>query len=704
MNSDFTVIKLPKPLQDYLDERSGEGNRNERLKNAAMQARDCRWSEEATMTRLLPLAVDRDGLPEREVAATIRSMFSRPARLMPHGASGEAPAKITFTKRSEKPVKHKEIDYELESDFKLPEPMLNGPMMLLENLYNSGEFIFFQGARYDPAADDEKEKPDPYMQDVWARDALLKILKERTGGELGKIEGFDARKGLYFAINPVNKTSHARKKEDIAEYRYALIEFDTIPKEEQYQLLIKSKIPLAAITDSGHASIHGIVKINAGRDEALFKARREVIVEHFRKYNPDTNTADITRLSRFPGVVRADFDKGAQHLLSLAVGLPSWEEWETEIIIEKDGLPAIEDMFNLVSDLDAGKLVEPKEVIVGIAHEGCKLGLSAASKAKKTWVLADLAASVCSGTKWFNHLQCNKGPVLYLNMELPKFFMAKRVKMILDAKGLKLEPGMFQVINLRGFAAHLQELRPKLEHAIEHMPFSLILLDPTYKLMPGGDENGTGDTSSLLNEMERLAVKSGALVAFASHFSKGNQSAKNAIDRSSGSSVFGRDPDSIIVMTEHKEHDALTIDLILRNHAPTEQFVIKWETPLFQIDKDLDPSALAEDPTAKGKKKEKEEHATFLGPADAKRLSEFKEYLAANPADSKNKVVEAGMRIFKLSKPTFVTRLHQMITDGQIKVIDTGIKSGRDTTKNYVWVEKTPEPEPESSGVGKVGK
>lgn len=684
------VIRLPKPLQDYIDYKTAPGNRNIALLAAAVQARDCRWTQGQSEARLIPLAVDRDGLKEVEALRTINSAYTREPRDAPRGgvagySSPTSARTVKITTKKDSPV----IIYDLEPDFKIPDPIVSPAIALLEALYQPHERVYFIGAKLDEGVD-TKERPDGESVIVYDRDILLKILREKTGGSLAKI--FDTEKGLYFNLNPLRKHSERRRKEDMVEFRYALLEFDSIPMEEQFQVLIKSKIPLAAILDSGHHSVHGIVKINAGNDEALFKARKAMINEHFRAYKPDPNTDDVTRLSRFPGVHRLDFEKGEQKLLKLGVGCEDWDAWEREVMVEQDGLPSIKDMFNLLADVESGKLIEPEEVIVGVAHKGCKLGVSAASKARKTWVLADLAASVVTGSKWFDRLKCNKGKVLYLNMELPEFFMANRVRMILEKKGLTLEKGMFHVINLRGFAAHLQELRPKIEHAIESMEgLTLILLDPTYKLMPGGDESGTSDTSLLLNEMERLAVKSGALVAFASHFSKGNQAFKSAIDRSSGSGVFARDPDSIIVMTEHKAADALTVDMILRNHTPVDSFVIKWDMPIFTVDKELDPAELAE---PKIVKKAPADEGFVLTPGKRKIL---KEWLDANPENSQRKLIGFLMthrsKLWKAGRERVIYALIPWLEENCIESFE-GEKEGKKPTLHYRYVETVKKPEP----------
>jgi hypothetical protein len=272
--------------------------------------------------------------------------------------------------------------------------------------------------------------------------------------------------------------------------------------------------------------------------------------------------------------------------------------------------------------------------------------------------------------------------VLYLNMELPEYFMAKRVRMILDARKTSIEPGTFHVINLRGFAAHLELLRPKLEHAIEKMDFSLIVLDPTYKLMPGGDENGTEDSSRLLNEIERLAVKSGALCAFASHFSKGNQATKRAQDRISGSGVFARDPDSIVILTEHVEDMAFTVDFILRNHPPVTPFVVKWDFPLFVLDTELDPESLKEE-VKKGGRPLKPINITEA------RKNAVEKFIKTNPGVSQNDLVEELERLFKLSDKTVRTRVIPELEKIGL-VVDK-------TTSSYSFSWKNPE----SEGCGK---
>ena len=74
--------------------------------------------------------------------------------------------------------------------------------------------------------------------------------------------------------------------------------------------------------------------------------------------------------------------------------------------------------------------------------------------------------------------------------------------------------------------------------------------------------------------------------------SLGNASGKETIDRISGSGVFARDPDSLVMFTKHEEEGAYTVEPILRNFPPVPPFVVQWAYPLFRRDGSLDPTRL----------------------------------------------------------------------------------------------------------------
>lgn len=237
-----------------------------------------------------------------------------------------------------------------------------------------------------------------------------------------------------------------------------------------------------------------------------------------------------------------------------------------------------------------GLPVEPAELVEGLLHQGSKLIYGGPSKSFKSWALLDLSISVAAGVPWmgFNTVQ---RPSLYVNLELQDFAINKRIRAICSAKGIPVPP-LFSVWNLRGHACPLDQLIPELLAQIEGEGYGLIVPDPIYKTLAGRDENAAGDIGRVCNEIELLAVQTGAAVAFGAHFAKGDASKKESIDRIAGSGVFARDPDSILVATYHEEKDSLTISATLRNFPPREDFVVRWEFPLLVPNPTLDPAAI----------------------------------------------------------------------------------------------------------------
>ena len=263
-------------------------------------------------------------------------------------------------------------------------------------------------------------------------------------------------------------------------------------------------------------------------------------------------------------------------------------EWSEDLIADQSRsrqLPLITSAEELLRTPSP----KPPEVVQHLLHQGSKMVLGGASKTNKTWVLTDLAISVACGAQWWG-FETNQGRVLYVNFELAPPFFAERIKAVASAKGLN--PGTeLDVWNLRGHGADFDQLYPQIvERAGQR--YVLVILDPTYKVLGQRDENRAGDIASLLNRFEQLAVETEAAVAFGAHFSKGNQAAKDSIDRIGGSGVFARDPDTILTMTRHEVDGAFCVEPILRNHPPTQPFVVRWQFPLMQCDESLDPRKL----------------------------------------------------------------------------------------------------------------
>ena len=278
-------------------------------------------------------------------------------------------------------------------------------------------------------------------------------------------------------------------------------------------------------------------------------------------------------------------------------------------IVGSSRLPAIVDAFEML----ATPTEPPAELVHGLLHKGSKLVLGGGSKTFKTWTLLDLALSVSHGEPWLS-MKTAKGRVLYLNLEIQPWAFQQRIRSISLAKNIRIIPGQLDCWNLRGHAADFSILLPMIIERVKSEGHSLIVLDPIYKLYGNKmDENAAGDVARLLNGIDGLAVSTGAGVAFGAHFSEGNQAAKESIDRISGSGVFARDPDSILVMTRHEEDDAFVVDSTLRNFKPIEPFVIRWHFPTMHRDDKLDPTKLRQVKPGRPKKYNEDTILKVLG-------------------------------------------------------------------------------------------
>jgi len=258
----------------------------------------------------------------------------------------------------------------------------------------------------------------------------------------------------------------------------------------------------------------------------------------------------------------------------------------SDLILDVSPLPPIK----LADDLLALAPPLPPEIIHGVLHQGSKMIMGGASKGRKSWMLMDLAVCVSEGLEWWG-FTTEKTPTLYLNFEIQEAHFTKRLAWIAEVRKLKALPNL-KLWNLRGFAAGLDTLRPKISDQLANHHVGLLILDPLYKLLGTADENANTDMALLMNEIEQLAVQHGCAVIFAHHFRKGGPGDTPSMQRISGASTLSRDPDSIIVMQDHPEDNCVVVEPTLRNFPPQPPFGLRWECPIFTRDHDLDTSQL----------------------------------------------------------------------------------------------------------------
>jgi hypothetical protein len=279
-------------------------------------------------------------------------------------------------------------------------------------------------------------------------------------------------------------------------------------------------------------------------------------------------------------------------MTSETLAIPTTLPFPAPIILHANAnrLPRINLANNLLLNQD---LIVPSEIISGLLHAGTKGVLAGPSKMGKTCVLLDLATSIASGIP-FLRWKTTTGKVLFINFEIHEAFFKQRLEHIKERKQLANLDNL-SIWTLRGQTVDFDELMEKILGRIEEDWFSLIILDPIYKLMVGRSETTASSVGMLCHDVERLVESTGASVIYAHHFTKGNGSKKEAMDRMSGSGVFARDADTILTFTEHEEEKCYAVEMTLRNLPPQEPFVVEFDYPVMLERKDLNPFDLAKD-------------------------------------------------------------------------------------------------------------
>lgn len=405
-----------------------------------------------------------------------------------------------------------------------------------------------------------KEK-DKHMPDkgVYTRTAgeLISALAQGTMAEAIGDTNPDA--GAWIRFNPLD--GKGIRNENVTEYRYALVESDSIPVEQQYAVYQALELPARVLVHSGGKSLHAIVHIGANsyneyRDRVAYLYR----VCEANGLKIDGQNKNPSRLSRMPGVMRGG---NPQYIVAENQGYESFEAWREYIESVNDDLPDPENLADVWDDLPP--LSPP--LIEGVLRQGHKMMLAGASKSGKSFALLELAIAIAEGEKWLG-FQCARGRVLYVNLEVDQASIWHRLKDVYRALGIA--PNNLKnldVWNLRGSACPLDKLAPKLIRRAKKRGYIAIILDPIYKVSTG-DENSADQVSHFCNQLDMIATQLSCAMIYCHHHSKGAQGGKASMDRASGSGVFARDADALLDMVRLPVPDEARITM--RNRRQIE--------------------------------------------------------------------------------------------------------------------------------------
>ncbi|GGH83611.1 RecA-family ATPase [Pullulanibacillus pueri] len=441
------------------------------------------------------------------------------------------------------------IDKNWIEGMEISEPTIWNPVKelttYLETLFEASENVGYVVSTWQN--DEGKHLP---TKGNWDRTAgeLIQALNE-SDGDIGAVLGdYNPEAGAWIRFNPLD--GKGVKNENVTEYRYALVESDTMDLEKQNAIMRELELPIAALVYSGKKSIHAIVKIDAANYDE-YRKRVDYLYNVCKKngLNIDNQNRNPSRLSRMPGVER---NGKKQFIIDTNIGKANWEEWENWIEDVNDDLPDPESLTDFWEHMP--ELAPP--LIEGVLRQGHKMLMAGPSKAGKSFALIELSIAIAEGAKWIGW-QCTQGKVLYVNLELDRASALHRFKDVYHALGL--QPNNIDNIdiwNLRGKSVPMDKLAPKLIRRAQKKNYIAVIIDPIYKVLTG-DENSADQMAHFTNQFDKIATELGSSVIYCHHHSKGTQGNKKSMDRASGSGVFARDPDALIDLVELEITDEL---------------------------------------------------------------------------------------------------------------------------------------------------
>ena len=445
-----------------------------------------------------------------------------------------------------------EINYEGEGvqltsgeGIPIPEPAVWNPaeqlITYLETLFEAGENVGYVTETWE--SDDNGKRKYLPTKGAWDRTAgELIALLNNCGGDIGSVVGdYNPEAGAWIRFNPLD--GKGVKNENVTDYRYALVESDSMPLEQQNAVIRELELPVAMLVYSGGKSIHAIVKIEAQnydeyrkRVDYLYKVCKE------NGLDIDKQNRNPSRLSRMPGVIR---NGRKQFIVDKNIGKESFAEWKDYIESINDDLPDEESLESVWDTLP--ELAPP--LIDGVLRQGHKMLIAGPSKAGKSFALIELCISLAEGIKWLG-FGCAQGKVLYVNLELDRASCLHRFKDVYTTMQVKPDNlSKIDIWNLRGRSVPMDQLAPKLIRRAQKKNYIAIVIDPIYKVITG-DENSADQMARFCNQFDKVCTKLGCAVIYCHHHSKGSQSGKRSMDRASGSGVFARDPDALLDLTE----------------------------------------------------------------------------------------------------------------------------------------------------------
>jgi hypothetical protein len=168
--------------------------------------------------------------------------------------------------------------------------------------------------------------------------------------------------------------------------------------------------------------------------------------------------------------------------------------------------------------------------------EGCGI-IGGEPKAKKSWVVLEVALSVATGTDFLGR-EVHRGAVILFDEENKRDELKKRIARLLAAHEIQAESLKdLYIADQALLRLDDQESMEELEELVGRVKPTLLVLDPLVRLHQG-DENDAAHVSAMLSGLRRLQIHHRCAVMLVHHLGKQTESKRAMGQRLRGSSDF----------------------------------------------------------------------------------------------------------------------------------------------------------------------
>ncbi len=215
-----------------------------------------------------------------------------------------------------------------------------------------------------------------------------------------------------------------------------------------------------------------------------------------------------------------------------------------------------------------------------IEHPSLNL-ITGAPNSGKTWFALDLAVSICDGKEFLGRFKTMKENVLYLNYDIGRVPLKRRVGMLCDSlptnlyftdlNSDKLDSIKYSSIDLKKTEMQLERL-----HYIMGRIHASVLIVDTWADSFTGNENSSQDVSDVLGLVTKIFVRNGITVIYLTHTIKVKRGSLgkefDEYSGSRGSSVIDGKMDNIFRLIERdKEQNPIIIEVLVKKQRNKEK-------------------------------------------------------------------------------------------------------------------------------------